>query len=68
MNVPSKSKPAHKMIIADGYILSRMNKHIVYKREGGARISISCSPSCKQWLKNVKKDLDRNNRDFPRPH
>jgi hypothetical protein len=68
MNIPNKSKPAHRMVIADGYILARINKHIVYKRKDGAVISISCSPSCKNWLKNVKKDLERNNRKFQLTH
>ena len=53
-------KDLKKLMKKNDFVVTRMNKHIVWKhKETGAIVTTSKTPSCKFALKNIMKDIKK---------
>ena len=52
-------KELSKLMKKNGFVLIRSNKHLIWEHEIiGKKITTSSSPSCKNAMKNIKKDIN----------
>ena len=64
IKLKGETKKAHKLILSYEYELVSWKKHLKYKRWDGAQITTSKTPSCWRHLRNLKRDLEMNEKKF----